>query len=148
MDKVHDQLWITDVDRIEKDMVSVSQKVDFIINLSPWCDHDYANENDYVHIPINDGVPDVNQYLFNKAVDIALERLEAGDKLLVHCGAGISRSVAVAATALTYYRNSKFPDQLGRVVDKRESPGIAIELKRLGEKYLKSKEDYNIKVDR
>jgi protein-tyrosine phosphatase len=53
-----------------------------------------------VRFPMMDG-PQNDHQTFLEAVDGALTRWEAGDRVLVHCSAGASRSPAVAATVVS-----------------------------------------------
>lgn len=55
-------------------------------------------------VPMMDG-PRNDADAFNTAVSATLERLAANERVLVHCSAGASRSVAVVAAALAI-RNS------------------------------------------
>ena len=53
-----------------------------------------------VRVPMTDG-PRTEMASFRKAVDATRHRLAAGERVLVHCSAGASRSPAVAATVYT-----------------------------------------------
>ena len=74
-----------------------------------------------VHRPILYG--EANAYTsFEAAVDVARDRYRTNGSLLVHCEAGISRSVAVVATALTAERQAhSFEQALGRIREVRPS---------------------------
>lgn len=51
-----------------------------------------------VHIPLEDS-PDFDQAQFKKALDTVCKKLTDGERVVVHCNAGINRSPAVAAAA-------------------------------------------------
>ena len=51
-----------------------------------------------VHIPLEDS-PDFDRKQFKIAVDTVSGKLIEGERVLVHCNAGINRSPAVAATS-------------------------------------------------
>ena len=136
MDKVEGEyIWITDIDTIEEDPDEVMRQVDFTLNLSVWCDGQIAGENHYAHFPIPDGS---GSYLdFKQAVDTALERVLNDEEVLIHCAAGVSRSVAVATTVVACRRETGFEDELGRVRSSRNSgldPSPA--LRRYGKRYV------------
>ena len=136
MDKVKGEyIWITDIDKIKEKPDAVMQKVDFTLNLSSWCDSQIAKENQYCHFPIPDG--DGSYLDFKQAVDIALERVENDEEVLIHCAAGVSRSVAVATTVVAARRGNRFEDELGRVKTSRNS-GLdpAPALREYGRKYV------------
>lgn len=149
MNRIEDtNVWITDIDVLEENPEIIEEEeIDFIVNLSSWCDGQIARKMDYLHVPIRDG--QASQYLFDKAVDTVVDRLETyDDRVLVHCAAGISRSVAVATTALCYVNNTKFPDQLGRVKRSRPQGNPNPDIQRRARNYLRNKGGYNIPVDR
>jgi len=138
VDKVKGEcIWITDIDTIEEDPDEVMKQIDFTLNLSSWCDSQIAGENHYAHISIPDGA---GSYLdFKQAVDIALERIQNDEEVLIHCAAGVSRSVAVATTVVACRRETGFEDELGRVKSSRNS-GInpAPALRRYGQRYVEN----------
>lgn len=55
------------------------------------------------HVPMMDG-PQNDTELFQRAVTLTVSRLKKGDRVLVHCSAGASRSPSVAATEMAIYR--------------------------------------------
>jgi len=139
VDKVKGEyIWITDIDTIEEDPDEVLKQVDFTLNLSSWCDSQIAGENHYAHFPIPDGS---GSYLdFKQAVDIALERIQNDEEVLIHCAAGVSRSVAVATTVVACRRETGFEDELSRVKSSRNSgldPSPA--LRRYGQRYIEDR---------
>lgn len=77
----------------------------------------HAGEHDHttIHHPLADGEND--QAAFDAAVD-AVRDLMAGDETaLVHCAAGVSRSVTVVATAVAATEDLAFDEALKRVED-------------------------------
>lgn len=89
-----------------------------------------------VHRPILDGA--ANAYApFAAAVDVARDRYRTNGSLLVHCEAGISRSVAVVATTLTAEQQThSFEQALGRIREVRPSASPTPSLIRHAEQYL------------
>lgn len=65
-------------------------------------------------VPLVDG-PQNDPAATRRAVARLRDRLAAGETTLVHCSAGASRSVAVAAGALALVRGVAFDDALGTV---------------------------------
>lgn len=146
LDKVKGELiWIGDVDDLkEADLAHI----DFILNLSSWCDSLLAREQSYAHISIPDGSPttpgEESRYEdFETAASTLWQRInnDIDENILVNCAAGISRSVSVAATAVALRRNQSFDEALGRV---RSSRGIQQtphpSLIEYGRKFVESKD--------
>lgn len=71
-----------------------------------------------VREPMMDG-PRNDADAFARAVDATLDALAAGRSTLVHCSAGSSRSVAVAATALACATGRGLERALGTVLGQR-----------------------------
>lgn len=86
------------------------------------------------HRPLVDGA-DCDWAAFERAVDAA-RRLSRDSALLVHCRAGISRSSAVAATALAAEEGRRFADALDLVQDARKHAIPHPRLHELGVAYL------------
>lgn len=122
MDKIKGELiYISCINYIKDNPEKVEAAVDFILNLSSWCNSDRAKENSYTHISIADG-PKTSYIEFKSAVDILLDRIDNDDMCLVHCAAGHSRSVSVAATAIADRRDQSFEEALGRVRSSHPTP--------------------------
>lgn len=122
MDKVKGELiWIGDVDDLgEEKIKETSEIVDFILNLSSWCDGVVAKTQSYAHISISDGKSNYED--FETASSTLWQRYnnDSDENILVNCAAGISRSVAVATTAVALRRSQSFDEALGRVRESRE----------------------------
>ena len=92
----------------------------------------YTVDETDVHIPFEDS-PDFDSEKFEKAVDVVVEKLRDGERVLVHCNAGINRSPAVAATAHCMLSN----DGVGQSITKAQcgahhiAPYFRAEIKRL-----------------
>lgn len=83
MDKLKDNLYVSNETLARKK----GDKFDRVISLSS------ENENTTHKFLIDDGEHEYSK--FKDAVNCALEGLENGEEVLVHCRAGISRSVSV-----------------------------------------------------
>ena len=130
MQKVEgERIWITDLDVIEDRGEDIFEQVEYSVNLSSWCDSKFAQRNRYAHISIPDAVtpPDVDD---PKYADYALAcdfvwslmQREEGD-ILVHCAAGVSRSVSVAAAVLARKNDTSVREEVENV---REARGKAL----------------------
>lgn len=75
---------------------------------------------DVLHMPLEDGVVMDGQYLAQGARFIH-QQLEADKPVLVHCQAGISRSVTMVLAYLIEYRGMSLPDAFRTVASKRPS---------------------------
>lgn len=119
MDKVKGELiWIGDIDDLKEGDL---EHIDFVLNLSSWCNSQLAIQASYAHISIADGDGDYAD--FEIACQLLWNRLnnDEDENILVNCAAGVSRSVAVATTAVALRRGTGFDEELGRV---RSSRGI------------------------
>lgn len=78
----------------------------------------YPEDLTTVHQPLIDG--ERNQLRdFILAVERLLELLDGGETILVHCGAGVSRSCAVTATALAYDRKKTVEEAITRIEQRK-----------------------------
>ncbi|WP_338739398.1 dual specificity protein phosphatase [Haloplanus salilacus] len=71
-----------------------------------------------VEVPMMDG-PQNSQDAFETAVDAVVSQLAAGEKTLLHCSAGASRSPAVAAAALALHRDSELEAAFQQILTRR-----------------------------
>jgi predicted protein tyrosine phosphatase len=81
-----------------------------------------------------DGAHDYSD--FEAAVDTVVAALDAGETVLVHCQAGISRSPTVCATALATRRGIPFRAALADVQQARPLAAPLPALKRSARRYL------------
>lgn len=78
----------------------------------------FPAETIVVNIPMIDG-PQNDQMAFQTAVIEVLKQLESGERILIHCTAGASRSPAIAATALALHRNIELNVAFDRIKSRR-----------------------------
>ena len=71
-------------------------------------------------IPLIDG-PQNNRDQFTKAVQATVTALADGERVLVHCAAGASRSPTVAATALALTEEMELQNAIQQVADNRDT---------------------------
>lgn len=110
MDKVHSQVYISDLDQAE----TPPEEVDTVINLSGG-----LRDSTDIYYPLRDGEMK-DQERFNGAVTNVLKRLEENETLLVHCAAGVSRSVGVSVAAIAKYEEISSVEALQRIKEKRK----------------------------
>ena len=79
-----------------------------------------AQAIDLHSIPLIDG-PQNSREQFTKAVEETVIALEDGERVLVHCAAGASRSPTVAATALALVQELDLEDAIRQVSDSRDA---------------------------
>lgn len=128
MDKVEDErIWVTDLDTVTDLEEEIFDYVNYVVNLSSWCDSQWAHDNRYAHISIPDGEApaggEINYTDFALACDLVYEYLEREDKghILVHCAAGISRSVSVASAVLSRRNDTSVCEEVERVMEARNN---------------------------
>jgi len=99
--KITEQLYVTDIDATEPEGAQYFREklgVDWMINLSGR----FTGEAD-IYYPLKDGKMK-DQHRFEGAVRNVVRELTSGKVVCVNCAAGVSRSVAVAVTALADYK--------------------------------------------
>lgn len=98
MDEVVAGLSVGTVSDAEDGSLLRDRGIDVVVSLT----HDDPDTEPVprVDVPMTDGPR--NEYpAFAEAVEAVVERRDAGQRVLVHCSAGASRSPAVAAAAMT-----------------------------------------------
>ncbi len=101
-------------------------EVDAILCLRPDCCDEDSDDFDMLCVPLSDGAGN-NQRLFAEAIAFLDDVVSRGDKILVHCHAGRSRSVCIVARYLMLKQNISSQQALEKIALKREiylSPGI------------------------
>ena len=92
MDKINDYLWISDLLK-DEEYDKLPEAVDRVVNVSG-----YSGDNADLWYPLKDG--ENQQIRFDAAVKNTLDYIEEGDTVLIHCAAGVSRSVGVGMAVL------------------------------------------------
>jgi protein-tyrosine phosphatase len=118
MDAVENRLFVGTIDDAENTMRLRDRSVDAVVSLT----HDLPciSEVSVTRIPMVDG-PQNDAQTFERAVIEMLERLEEGDRVLVHCSAGASRSPAVAAMAFALHTQIGLEAAFEEVVNRRDA---------------------------
>lgn len=126
MDKVHSQIYISDLDQAK----NPPEEVDTVINLSGG----YRETTD-IFYPLRDGKMK-DQQRFNGAVTNALKRIEKGETVLIHCAAGVSRSVGVTMAAIAELEETTSVDAFQRIKAVRTQANPNPRIKEHVRKYL------------
>jgi hypothetical protein len=135
MNFVIDQLAISDAQAVRR--LSAGQtEFDEVVTLGYLTEFGYerpevSTTGDRFVIP--DGPHDYSR--FEAAVDYVVRSIERGDTVLVHCQAGVSRSAAVATTALVSVSEDSLREAFDRVRAVRANVNPHPELQRSMERY-------------
>ncbi|WP_442909393.1 dual specificity protein phosphatase family protein [Halovenus sp. HT40] len=71
-----------------------------------------------VDVPMIDG-PQNSYEAFTKAVNEVVKQRENGQRVLVHCSAGSSRSPSVAAAAITHLTENNLNEAFNQIIERR-----------------------------
>ncbi|WP_276257527.1 dual specificity protein phosphatase family protein [Haloglomus litoreum] len=100
MHRVGEDLYVGDLASVGDGRALHAAGIDVVVGLTHDAPTDgYPTGVDVVREPMVDG-PRNDGSAFERAVDATLDALTDGHRTLVHCSAGSSRSVAVAAATL------------------------------------------------
>jgi protein-tyrosine phosphatase len=101
MDEVASALYVGSINDADSQSRLAEHRISVIVSLThaePGTG--FSSDVTVIRIPMMDG-PQNDHQTFVRAVNETLTRWEAGDRVLVHCSAGASRSPAVAATVVS-----------------------------------------------
>jgi protein-tyrosine phosphatase len=122
MNKVSNQLWLTDISRVMTDDVA---HFDLVLTV---CEDDISElvDSDYKQFALpsatlsKESAP-VPFEKFAEAADTLYRALADGETVLTHCHSGTSRSVAVAGAAFARHREIDFGEALQLIKEARPS---------------------------
>ncbi len=141
-----DRLWIADINSVSRRTFR-TYEITYNLNLAlkPITDRRRINSENvsYRHIPFRDGKTSQQvQSQFNQAVTTVLQRLrKSDDRIVVNCGAGVSRSAAVAATVVGVCEDLTFQQALANVAKCSPTVNPYGSLQEYGSAYL-NRSDY------
>ena len=121
--------WITDHIAIGNfiDAKNASKnEIDAILCVKPECCSEDNSIIDVMCLPLVDGAGNDRRY-FNDAVDFIDDVVSSGERILVHCHAGRSRSVCMVARYFMVKKGMTSHQAIEKIEAKREiylSPGI------------------------
>lgn len=119
MQKIYDSLYITDIDTIQNTVLTA----DVVISVC----QDAAEDNvgcQYKHYPMPDGLAgeygvDSSYPTFRDAVTDVVSSVRGGNRVVVHCHAGYSRSPSVCIAALAELDGYSYADAFWHIRNKR-----------------------------
>lgn len=118
------RLWISNINSITRRAFR-KHEIDYNLNLSfkPIDDRRRISGTTYEQIAFKDATAGEDIHTqFNEAVTTTVQRIrETDDRIVVNCGAGVSRSAAVTATAIAVIEEISFQEALEHVSDARAS---------------------------
>ena len=114
MDSVGDDLFVGTAADATDDSALETYGVTTVVSLTHETPSFAEEEPTLRSIPLIDG-PQHNREQFRKAVEETVAALAADGSVLVHCSAGASRSLTVAATALALSQDMELEDTLKQV---------------------------------
>jgi protein-tyrosine phosphatase len=94
-------------------------EIDAILCLRPDCCDENNDSFDILCIPLTDGAGN-NRRFFDEAIDFLDDVVSRGEKILVHCHAGRSRSVCIVARYFMLKHNMTSQQALEKIALKRE----------------------------
>lgn len=139
--QVYSNLYVGDIEDVREGDTS---EFDRVVGV---CQDD-CSENvsaPYHHFNLADGPNDEQERgefsyeLFSNAVDRVIAERIARQKVLVHCHAGVSRSVAVATATLAVLHGHDWDEAFGFVKDARPIANPKPELISAGKRYINEK---------
>lgn len=94
--------------------VSNPRKITAVLNVHQMPDEKQSPNIIYMHIPFEDG-EEIPQRQFVKCLGWLKFMYEAGHTILIHCAAGISRSVTITASFMHYAEICDFGEAMERI---------------------------------
>lgn len=114
MDWIADQIAIGNY----RDAAAAKQPIDAILCLTGCCD-ERREDMEVLKVPLNDGAGNDPRHV-DEAVDFLSDMVDAGARILVHCHAGRSRSVAIVARHLMAHDGLTRSASLARIQASRD----------------------------
>jgi protein-tyrosine phosphatase len=116
--KVWNRLFVGGYAQAAKLPVSNPFNISAVLDVSTEAPYQEAKDVVYLHVPFNDGDA-IPPEKFWACMKFLFHHYQKGDTILVHCAAGISRSVTIAASFLHYAHMMDFPQALDEVRQRR-----------------------------
>lgn len=140
MIEVHGQVWVADIGSVRENSTKDFDRVITVCqdhvadNVS--CAYEWYNMADGEC----DGYGGDDSYArFKQAAESLLWALERGERVLIHCHAGKSRSTSVAMAALAVYEDIPWEDSFNMVKENRPSANPDSQLRRYSRRFVNDK---------
>jgi protein-tyrosine phosphatase len=119
MDQITDRLYIGDIQQAGRHQLYNQNNIEAVIQLtSNQPEKGYPQDVDTYQYTIKDG-PENELSSLKQAVNQTISLLESGNRIVIHCNVGTSRSVAVGAAATAIYYEMSFEQVIERIRQKR-----------------------------
>jgi protein-tyrosine phosphatase len=115
LDQIDDQIFIGDA---ESHKQAKEKGIRHILNVAKEVDYAPPKGVDYKKVPLTDDGGNPCSEI-QEAVDVLAKMIEAGGKVLVHCRAGVSRSVSIVAAYYHRYEGWPLQGALEAIKEKR-----------------------------
>ncbi len=136
MDRIADNLFVGAMEDAGDGTSIQTHKITTIVSLTYGDpDRGYPPGIDVTKLPMKDG-PQNDRETFERAVRATLENLRSGERVLIHCSAGASRSVAVAAAAIGIQQGCDIDRAFEMVAEQRTETSPHPALRRRAEAVL------------
>lgn len=121
-DLVYETIYIGDIESINYKTIVRSEGITAIVRLDQIDRREGQWSDDFtvLDMPIPDG-EHIDGETIDRITRFIYERSEAGDKVLVHCHLGISRSVSMVMAYLIAYEGMSLAEAFGTVREERAS---------------------------
>lgn len=119
MNKIINNLWISDLHTV---INKPTDSFDHIIGVCQSSAKDDV-DCDYTHFNMSDGPAyrgRSDYELFEESATLALNQVQQGNNVLIHCHMGQSRSAAVTIAVIGAHKNIPYNDAYNLVSDKRD----------------------------
>ncbi len=100
----------------------IKEGITYILNCGNGLKNFYENENifEYLYIPLYDSTSQKLDKYLEKANKFIKEGSENGNKILIHCGAGVSRSATLCLMYMITEKKYKFSEAYKIMKEKRK----------------------------
>jgi protein-tyrosine phosphatase len=119
MSQIFSNLWITPGDTAREFDFLKENQITHILNCAEEEPMNYPRNITAIHIQMTDDEDDAGMSQIIQGAQILAVWMNAGANVIVHCKAGISRSVTVVLAWLIIYKNYTFNNAYKFVQDKR-----------------------------
>ena len=116
--EVYNRLYVGGYVQASKLPLSNPESIEAVLDVSTEPPYDEAKGIVYAHIPFDDGHA-VPEGKFWACMRFLWEQYSQGKKVLIHCAAGMSRSVCIAAAFLYFAKIMNFEDAVNWVRERR-----------------------------
>lgn len=119
MDEVFPGIWISGDDAAQTAGFLEQNGITFVLNMAREIKYDPCHPDvNFYKVGIEDGAL-TKCDVYPKVAELIDEQIKSGKKVLIHCAAGISRSVTAVISYKMLYCGMKFSEALEAIIEKR-----------------------------